>query len=700
MAKKEKRLDTLATTLKLARDAQDKGWPPELINKHIILGAGYKSVEAFEKAVVNRASVKVRKNNPRSQKGVIKGYVREVANGITMGLWGQGESLVSSIINGTPWDYEKDLMNTEREEYQDANPVHSTVGNLGGAMLTGVGLTKAALTKLPALAPKVGAPIANLAKEATLEGGIGAVEGGMTALNEGGDVGKSVAMGVGIGGVVAPTVSRLVSPVIDLAKQGLKRSKETFSFDIGEPKPKEPSLPEKRALDNIEEALTNDSLDSTRLNEKLNEFENLGMGDSVSIGHLGDDSTKQLGKDALVSSGPAKTKVKQQLINDLESDRARVQKFMQDGLGYNKKGSPQTVDVMMEQMSSEARPFYVNAFESKPIVNNDVIDEIMALPPFREAYKEAQETSATAVDRQYMPDLPDLEAGETGIWSIYALDQVKKIINLKRELPPSALNAPNKLMAKNLGDQTEILLSEVDEYVPTYGKARNIWSEGSGEKDAYELGMSAYTPNKSAAQVELEFNKLKTPSEREMFRLGASTEAVTKMDVATADTKSHSKIFSSPNQLAKHRILFADQQEATKFEKRLKLLKGVHKSASDMIPRSDTAPSLKKFVSNVIDLASTSSGVASTAVKAGNLVADPLRMVQQKQTNKAVGDLLSPRGGKKTGEVLKKLDNRKKELSENILNRGLLTGAITGAGAHMMGGSKKQGSNGSGLLSY
>ena len=62
MAKKEEGLDTLELTLKSARDAQDNGWPPEIINRDIILAAGYKSMKDFERAVINRASIKVRKN--------------------------------------------------------------------------------------------------------------------------------------------------------------------------------------------------------------------------------------------------------------------------------------------------------------------------------------------------------------------------------------------------------------------------------------------------------------------------------------------------------------------------------------------------------------------------------------------------------------------------------------------------------------
>ena len=47
----------------------------------------------------------------------------------------------------------------------------------------------------------------------------------------------------------------------------------------------------------------------------------------------------------------------------------------------------------------------------------------------------------------------------------------------------------------------------------------------------------------------------------------------------------------------------------------------------------------------------------------------------------------------KPARTLQNLENRQKELSQNMLNRSLLTGGITGAGAHLLGGKdKKQGS--------
>jgi hypothetical protein len=689
----------LDKALRQASKAAASGkYTTEQINQYI-LDSGFKSMKAFENAVKNRASIAIRKNVPTSEKGVLQGYAREVLNGLSMGLWGQAESLVSSLVNGTPWDYEKDLMRTERAEYQDANPVHSTVGNLGGAMLTGAGLTKAAFSKLPVLAPQAGAPISSFAKEAGVESVLGAAEGGVTALAEGGDVGSSTGLGSAMG-VLGTGASRLIDPITGLMKQGGKwvgdKAME-YADDFLGPFSKEPTLPEKRALDKLNESYTDDGMTPEAREAKIKEFEEAELADEVSPRFLGGENTNQLAKDAVIEKGPQKQKVKEELLDTMESDRGRVQQFMDDGLGYNKEGSPQVVDELMEKRSRDAAPHYEEAFASKNI-ESDVIDEVMTHSQFRDAYREAQATNNLDPNKLMdMPDLPEGRESPIGGWSIYALDQVKKIIDLQRKLPPSAQNAPNKKLAKHLGEQTEIMLGAIDDVVPSYGTARKIWSGSMEETEAYELGMKAYNTGKKVGVVRSEFNKLKTEAEREMYRLGASTEAIGKMDQAVSPTKSHSKVFSTPDQLAKHQILFGDPEAAAKFTNQLNLLDSMHRASSDQMPRSDSGANIIRFIRQGLDIATTSSGATGAISKIATVASDPLRLAQQRATNKAVGDKMSVTGVEGTRQVEKQLANRQKELSDSILQRGVASGGITAAGAHLLGSSegdisKKKGS--------
>ena len=240
------------------------------------------------------------------------------------------------------------------------------------------------------------------------------------------------------------------------------------------------------------------------------------------------------------------------------------------------------------------------------------------------------------------------------------------------------------------------MLGAIDDAVPSYGTARKIWSGSMEETEAYELGMKAYT-GKKVGVVRSEFKKLKTEAEREMYRLGASTEAIGKMDQTVSPTKSHSKVFSSKDNLKKHEILFGDPEATAKFTNQLGLLDSMHRASNDQMPRSDSGANIIRFIRQGLDVATTTSGASGFLRKVVDVASDPLRLAQQRATNKAVGDKMSVTGVEGTRQVEKQLANRQKELSDNILKRGVASGGITAAGAHLLGSSegdisKKKGS--------
>ena len=713
MAKKDP-YAKLKNTLKFASQAAANNWPQKKIEAEIIK-AGYPSMKAFEKAIINHASIQVNKEAPKTEKAATRGYIREVANGITFGLWDKAESLVRAVLDDTPYrkgegfqdklEYHQDLISEERKDYQDFQPVISTIGNLAGAGLTGGALYKAVVKVIPALAGTAGAPWWNAAKEGVVEGAIGALEGGLTAAVTGGDVGKSTGAGALIGGVGGPIVGRIIEPGVKYAGQGIKRVKEAFDptvdprsmddflMDTGDLQmiPKEPTIPEKRAMEKMSRTYDEEGFTPEVRQQKIEEFKKAGVPEAISPTYLGGESTTQLAQDAVAAPGPAKQKVKEGLVDDLEADRGRVQEGMEEGLGFSEKGSPQEMDDMFAKMQADAKPMYDEAYASEPIMGNDFIDETMGLKEFREAYKEASEINVRALpeDKVDMVDYEDMfdDKGNLlpgGRWTVASLDMVKQHIDELVKLPPSATGAIKKKRARILKKRLDAMLDQVDDHSPAYAKARQTWSGTASERDAYEMGMDAYRPGKSAASVKKEFDKLQTPAERDAFRLGASTEAVTKMDMVTADTKSHSKVFKSPENLKKHKILFKDKTAAAQFANRVQLLSDVHKKAGDAIPKSPTAPLLNRFISGAMDLATTG-GTTSKIVGAGRLINDPLQMVQQRQTNEALGTLMSKRGEIPTQKVERALDKRQGQLSQEIIDRGVSTGGISGAAGHIMG---------------
>ena len=223
-----------------------------------------------------------------------------------------------------------------------------------------------------------------------------------------------------------------------------------------------------------------------------------------------------------------------------------------------------------------------------------------------------------------------------------------------------------------------------------YARARAIWSEGMDNTRAYELGEKAYS-TKSAKKIEYEFNNLKSEAEKDLYRLGASTEAVTQMNRIKADSPNAAKKLLDPESKEKHAILFGDQQKSMEFINRLEGLSNIYKSNTGMMPRSDTGANLMRFTQDMINYVSTGGSLPrKAAVVTGRAVAGKLMRDRELAINEEAGKLLSTKGApairQNVIEPLKQLKkDREGEFSQSLINRGLLTGALTSTEAQMLG---------------
>ena len=684
--------DKLKTVLTQIRKAQDAGFSQEDINNYI-LDSGYNSLKAFDKAVVNRASIGVRKRHPESEAGAILGYVREVASGLTLGLSNMGEALIYSIVNSTPYEFEKELLQTEREEYQDASPVLATTGGLAGAMVTGLGATKLAYKTAPSLLPKVGAPISNIAKEATLEAGLGAIEGGVTAATSGGDTTTAAELGAGIG-FISPLASRVVSPIIDFTNKGIRRVRGEAPGIGGA---------EERALKKLDESFVNDGMTKADRLEKLMEFEDAGMGDQVRTGYLGKSNVHQLSKDAINAPGPAKTQVKEGLLADKEANSELTTKFMKEGLGYADEGGEALKTSTLKQMKSEAQPLYDEAYKLPPINNKEMDNLLRTLNDttkgdFYERVKAIAKREIALLDPEVQKTviLPDeMPYGDVPVAVVdfykRATDDLidaargndkRTLIRMKDKILKIADAETMPLKDKLLPDGATV----PDDLQSPFARARAIWSEGNDNVKAYDLGEQVYGA-KSASKIKAEFDALKSEAERHMYRLGASTEAVVKVEGGEAPTRNFSKKFLTKEAKKKHQILFGNQKEAEGFVKRLELLSEMHAAAGDMIPRSDTTAGIMRFVSGAWDLVRGGGSLTGKAIsRGGALLTDQVMQDSAKATNKELGRILSEPGAKHARGVLQNTDALEKQMKGKMIRRGLLSGAITSGAASMLGG--------------
>ena len=646
---------------------RDKGW----------------TEEDFKKATVNHATIAVRKSNPKSLWGVTKGYFREVADGLTFGFSNTVDKYLTAIINNDgielpsedELEYTKQLIAQERADYQEANPITSTVGNIAGAMTTGAGVVGGLYKVAPRLAATTGgSAIGNFGKDLAVNVGTGIGEGALYAYNTDQDVTSGSGLG-GIGGTVATVAGR------GLHGLGKAASKVKSIFTNKDAKD--------IALKRIDEDFNLDRVDPE---SKLTELEDLGLGDQTRAANLGGANTQQTAKDAINARGEAKTIVRAGLEEDLAANRGLTTETFKKGLGFNKLGSDQLKDDILLKMKTDAKPFYDQAYSLPPINNADLDSVIRTIDKTTgkgNLYQGAKDLAEQELE--LLPNAPIIpDEMPYGNMPVPVVDYVKRSLddlidtskgNKRRNL----IKLKNKML--DITDASTAI--EVGQ--SPYKIARSIWSEGMDNNRALELGEKAYS-SKSAAKMRYEFNNLKSQAEKDLYRLGASTEAVTNMNKLKAEGSNVSKKMLDPEAREKHEILFGDSEKTQEFINRLRALSDMHKSNTAMMPRSDTSANLMRFAQDMTNFVSTGGSLPrKVAITGGRIVAGKLAGNREAAINKEMGELLNTKGGQnirsKVIEPIKEVKKKdEKEFSQSLINRGLLTGALTNTQAQMLGG--------------
>jgi hypothetical protein len=680
--------------------------------------------EQFKTAWVNHASIQVRKSNPESVWGVAKGYLREVADGITIGFSDTVDKYLTGMINNDglllprndELEYTEQLIAEERADYNEKNPVLSTVGNMAGAMTTGGALTGGALKMLPKLAPSaqglniagktVPASVANVGKDLAVNVPLGVGEASLYAHNKGGEVDADTAIdstAYGVGGTLLSRPLAKGAELIGDLGRGIKRAVFPDSKNARE-----------QGLERIVEDWELDGVDPKA---KLEELDNLGLGEEVRTGYLGEYNTQQTAKDAMNTRGASKTILKKNLLDDMEGNRGLTTDSMKKGLGFNDNGESLLKGDIILKMKTDSKPFYKEAYALPPINNPDLDSVLKTIDDTTggEFYQKAQKIAKREIE--LLPEelqsnalLPD--EMPYGNVPVAVVDYVKQsvddliksakgndrrtLIALKKKmldivdvetrikLPTNQLDLSGKPLPLDATPQSLVAVGE-----SPYAKARSIYSEGHNNLEAYDLGKKAYS-NKSASEVKYEMDSLASEAEKDLYRLGASTEAVTKLNLSTADTTNASKKMLSPESKAKHEVLFETPEKAEEFTNRLTALSEMHKSQSAMLPKSDTGANIMMFAKGMVDFVGAGGSlVKRSAVIGGRKLADTVQKKQTLARNEEMGQMQMAKGKKAVGGIIDETEGLRKkkerEFSQSLINRGLLTGALTNTQAQMMG---------------
>ena len=658
-------------TLKVHK-ALDQGFTKEQITAWL-KGHGY-TPESWHNAAMRRNEQLVRQaRNPLAR--AVTGYTDAVLNGLTLGVHNHVRAGFRALVSDATYEEALGDIRATEQQHGEAHPITSTVGSVAGSVGSGMGAAKLALKAAPRMAPVVGEPLSNLGKAAALESGLGASEAAATALTAGASadqIGGSAVLG-GTLGLLSPLVSGTVGKVVDHVGSSAKT----------------------RALGELERKIGDDFDTPDSIRARAQEFEDAGMGDEPNIAYLGGPNVQQQSKTAALIPGPTLANTRSQNLADQAANRQQTEDALVEGLGYANQGSDALRAAIVNNMRSKAEPLYEMAWKT-PAFSDQRIDKLMRLPRFKAAYTQAVENAKHAEPGKQLPPYPlkkpkKVKKGQPppppAKWSLYGLHQTKIALDeIIGGLQSGKDTSRRNLLASNLKDRKNELLAFMDEASDEYGQARLIWSSDKKSLEAFNLGGDAYRATKTADQIKTELAGLETDAEKQLYRIGAATQAVSRMDIDTAQTKNYARTLLSPDMMEKHKLLFPDEYLGENFIQKLQKISQIHEGAAATTPRSDTAGnqiSLADAAGNLLDVGP--GWVRKNYYGLGRVLRQHLAKERDIATNTELGNLLRTKGVPHVGATMDAVEEIPLQRAQQLQARGLLSAGVSGALAQEIG---------------
>ena len=558
--------------------------------------------QTYETAPPDPVLPEVSKKLPRQDIGYLEGLLRSGLSGATMGwsdeLIGRGRALTAPIrekIHGTPQERDVNkLIAQERalqEQFSKDNPIASTVSEIGGGLLTAVPaiMSGAGAPAAVANAARIGSRIPGLIKGGSKIAGLGAVAGAGTAdtdlsKDETSNLGKRIS-GAQEGALTSLAFAPVVGALGVGGVKGYQALKNRFS--------PQPAL--EKAERHVLENLSRDQITPQNIRRQAQRASLLDT--DARLTDVGGKNMEDLSQ-TLISKGSAGSKeladtMEGRIHNARENVANKINTQISEGKQYFA-----TKEALDEARSTAAKPHYEAAYNAPP-VQNDVINGLLQMEPFKKAYARAgvlAQQDAALLQAQYMqkiaqagsakeratltdqmnrevqsmklPDLTPENMTSQGI-SVKALDMVKRGIDdiQKGAYRPNA-STVDMDDARALKPLKNIFLEEVDRSVPEYAKARGIAKGAIESQEAADVGRNSFMKSRSPDELRKEFSALDA-HDKEYFRVGAKEALLSSIMNTSQDINAGKKIINNPVTRQKLEVLFDKPADFRKFQKGL-----------------------------------------------------------------------------------------------------------------------------------
>ena len=498
------------------------------------------------------------------------GAGRSLAQGATFGFADELESLIKSLAGQGTYEQNLAALELAKQKYGQKNPktalATEVAGGLPYAMLPFLGTARYAQMAKEA-APLVRAGIT--AGSSAVTGALTGALGGAGAANVGERMAGAQAGGTfgGIVGGAAPAVTK------GIGMAGGKVVDVTSGIPVVQQVGKAVGLATGQTVDaanrakaKLLEAMYRDKVSPADLEKMI-----AAATKPVGIVDIAGENVKSLADVAQKYPSEARQAAKLALEERGAGQSGRIQGDISKYLGVFTDPFEYTAAIA-ERQQKMASPLYKSAYDFGVVTDPKVL-KYLELPQFKTATKKAQELLA-AEGRDIDMSMPTVEV----------LDQIKRGLDVLifNEIKDGKLSQLGNIY-KNKKNE---FLSQLDQSVPDYGKARKAYAGEAELLDATKLGQDFY--KQTASEANRTFAAL-SPSEQEAYKVGALDAVKTKIQTAKDTADIRKRIFGSPEERNRVASLFPDDATFKQFEKDMMTESMMRKTQEKILGNSATA---------------------------------------------------------------------------------------------------------------
>ena len=482
-----------------------------------------------ELAALEEENLRLRAAVPEAQQQ--SQFLGAALNSISQGLtFGFGDEMAAGLaaLAKSPFSdktfgeiYDEQLA-VERGNIQQNSaqfPITSLAGNVAGGVVTGgaaASLGTRALSKVPLLARLAGLGAA----EGALFGAGTADENKLLGAGQGAAVG---AVGAPVGNVVGSLAARgggkLLKPVIDrLVLDTPKRQAERI----------------------VNRAIQLDDLGpaSAQLDLKM-------LGPKATLADLG-DNLSGLARGVTAKPGRARGIASRFLDDRQAGQQKRLLKAA--GVDFDIDDFKRSLHSAINSRASAASSFYEDAYSQKLEATDDLVS-LLSRPTMKKSLKKAANILRDeGVELSEAADVRLVDAAARDI-----SDQIGV-----------ALRGGKREKARRLINMRNDLLDMVDDQVPAYKQARNIFSSEAGLRDAANLGRSLFGRRLDLDDVAVALEQM-PDGELQSFQVGAVRGLIDKLESTPESRNAAQKLIESPRARELLRLAFPDPKTFQKF---------------------------------------------------------------------------------------------------------------------------------------